>query len=173
MLLVFVSSCSNQESNTLSKEEVKAIYIKKATFFISTQIDKEETILNLSRIELDTITILSSQGLEYAMMNPFIKEVTKQGEYVQKLLDIEKDFATGDIDPVTKNASEKYGKLNDSLQNWSARANKLPLNDTIGNRVMFSCDFNMSDGTSLKDVSVLYLFDNDNDLRKEWNLPNK
>ena len=104
------------------------------------------------------------------MMNSLINEVRIQGDLTQKLIDIDKKYDVGGVSPMTISASEKYTKLNDSLQSWSARAESLNNNDTLGYKVYFSCDFAMTDGTTTKELPILLNFDKDNDIRKEWNL---
>lgn len=165
LIIPVLFSCSGETP----KEDINQKYISQAETFFDDMIKQDETIKSFKITAIDTIESITARVLESLRMSDLLSQAEAQNEIVKKYMEIEEMYPTGSVLPATKVEYEKFQKLNDSIQSWMKRAEKLDDKKTVRKRVTFLIDFVLTNGTKAKQRPLALVFDLEGDLVAEDN----
>jgi len=164
--IILLFSCNNStKDNSIPKDEILSKSIKYLDSKVNTE--KEKGVFTFHGI--DTITAISSVGIEYLKTNPLMKEYKYHMKYFKEFGDIDDQFGSDEGDQ-TRHHREKAQVLRDSLIRWNDRIAKLDSTDTIGYQVNISAEgVDAESGAKIKDLSFPVYFDKEYDVSLKWN----
>ena len=167
MAVSLLAACSPKEKTA---EDWNKIYLENGQKYVDVKFKEEEgedsELKSVLLNKVDSINIISTRLVEYSKMTKLSNELTSEYELAKSLDDIDKSF-TGERSDQTQYQVNKVKELQDSLNRWIARADKMNDKDTLFKEVYFSVDVTKKDGSKIKNKPFRIYFDLDGDVSAE------
>jgi len=166
IVITLLLSCNNStKDNSISKDEL----FSKSKKYLDSKLNIEEGKGVFTFHGIDTITVVSSVGIEYLKTGLVMKEYEYHMKYFKEFGDIDNQFGSEEGNQ-TRHHREKAQLLRDSLIRWNKRISKLDSTDTIGYQVSISAEaIDSESGAKIKDLSLPVLFDKEYDVSMKLN----